>query len=44
MYLFLLNQDSGILQFAIDPTNGTLSKPTQTSSVLNPRSLAFRYA
>jgi 6-phosphogluconolactonase len=42
--LFLLNQNSGILQLAIDPTNGILSKPIQTASISTPRSLAFRYA
>jgi 6-phosphogluconolactonase (cycloisomerase 2 family) len=42
--LFVLNQESGILQFAINTTDGTLSKPSQTANIHAPRSLALRYA
>jgi 6-phosphogluconolactonase len=42
--LFLLNQESGVLQFTINTANGTLSKPTQTANIHKPRSLILTYA
>ncbi len=41
--LFILNHESGILQFSIDPTRGILGKPTQTTTIQAPRSMALRY-
>ena len=42
--LLVLNHESGIHQFAINPTDGTLSKPSRTANIKAPRSLALRYA
>jgi 6-phosphogluconolactonase (cycloisomerase 2 family) len=42
-YLFILNHDSGVLQFTIDAAEGTLSNPIQTANIHAPRSLALTY-
>jgi 6-phosphogluconolactonase len=39
--LFVLNHESGVLQFAIDPTRGLLSKPSQTTTIQAPRSMVL---
>ena len=41
--LFVLNRESGVLQFPIDATRGILGKPSQMTSVQTPRSIAIRY-
>ncbi|HEY6413715.1 MAG TPA: beta-propeller fold lactonase family protein [Edaphobacter sp.] len=43
-HLFILNHDSGVLQFTINTADGTLSNPTQTANIHTPRSLALTYA
>jgi 6-phosphogluconolactonase len=40
--LFVLNE-SGVLQFSIDPTRGILGKPSQITTIHTPRSMALRY-
>ena len=42
--LFVLNHESGIHQFAINPIDGTLGKPSQTANIHAPRSLTLKYA
>jgi 6-phosphogluconolactonase len=42
--LFILNHESGIHQFAINPIDGTLGKPSQTANIHAPRSLTLKYA
>jgi 6-phosphogluconolactonase len=42
--LFVLNHESGVLQFAIDTTDGTLRKPSQIANIQAPRSLVLRSA
>lgn len=41
--LFVLNHDSGVLQFSIDPARGILGKPAQTTTIQTPRSMVLRY-
>jgi 6-phosphogluconolactonase len=41
--LLVLNHESGILQFTINPTDGTLNNPTQTANTNAPRSLILTY-
>jgi 6-phosphogluconolactonase len=42
--LFVLNHESGILQFTINPTDGTLGQPSLPANIHAPRSLTFKYA
>ncbi len=42
-HLFVLNHESGVLQFTINPTDGTLGKPLQTTIIQTPRSMVLRY-
>jgi 6-phosphogluconolactonase len=41
--LFVLNRESGVLQFPIDPNRGILGRPLQTTSIQMPRSMVLRY-